>query len=240
MAEAKKTKKIIKKQNLKPEEILRAKKRSVGLPQKPLPKPVKPAPKKRHKKTLSLKKLGQRKVKNPICISIIAIFLAIVVIIVWVLVAKSVKETNNSLDASEKSANGMYIVAKKEADLIRVIGTKLKRQSEVVNYQSAPADLQKFIDADYKAFKQQCMVNGKITNNVGYEVTSIVYDSYAVIKRNCDGNDTLILKKFDTKWAVVFSGNVLPTCSTVNDFDIPQGASMNCEQNGVVYLNPNP
>lgn len=224
---------------IKPEEVIRAKKRVVVSQPKPVPKP-RPKPKKRHKKHISVKKIANKRVNNPIFVSILAIVLSIFVVFTWVYVSRSVKETNNNLDQASKSANGVYLIAKKEAELIKIIGTKMKRQSEVVNYQSAPDDLQKFVDADYKIFKQQCIVNGKLPSGVSYEISNIIYDSYAVIKRGCNGTESTILKKFDKKWAVVFSGNIYPACSLVNDLDIPQGASMYCDLNGVTYLNPNP
>jgi hypothetical protein len=93
---------------------------------------------------------------------------------------------------------------------------------------------------DYKVFKKQCTVNDKISSDVGYELHSVIYDSYAVVKRTCNGTDTAILKKFGSTWAIAFSGNVLPPCTVTNDLDIPQGASYYCVQDGVTYVNPNP
>jgi len=223
--------------NIKPEEVIVAHKKVVVLKPKAVPKKVIKKPKKKH---LGLRKYGKIRVRQSVFFSIISIILAIAVAITWVRVQESVRDTTANLDASARTANSTYVIAKKEADLIKIIGTKLQRQSEIKNYQSAPTDLQKFVTSDYKQFKQQCIANGKLSDDVGYEVSSVIYDSFAVVKRTCNGTDTAILKKFGDKWAVAFSGNVLPPCSVTNDLNIPQGASYYCEQNSVMYINPNP
>lgn len=226
-----------KKLSIKPEEVLIARKKTAI--SKPQPAPKK-AIKKPKKKRIALRKYGKIRIRQSVFFSIVSIILAIAVVITWMQVQASVRDTTASLDASVKTANSTYVIAKKEADLIKIIGTKLQRQSEIKNYQSAPTDLQKFVTADYKQFKQQCIANGKLSDDVSYEVGSVIYDSFAVVKRTCNGTDTAILKKFGEKWAIAFSGNVLPPCSVTNDLNIPQGASYYCEQNGVTYINPNP
>lgn len=221
---------------LKPEVILVAQKKPALIV-----KPAAKKPQKHHKpKKLRVAKYARIRVKKPIFYSIISVVVAIAVAVTWALVSQSVRETNTTLNESSRVANATYLVAKKQASLIKIIGTKLQRQSEIQNYQSAPNDLQKFMADDYRLFKQQCIANGVLAGDIGYELHSVVYDSFAVIKRSCNGVDTLIAKKFETKWATVFSGNILPPCSLTNDLAIPQGASYYCQQNEVRYVNPNP
>lgn len=225
---------------IKPEEVIRARKRVTEKPPKPAPKPKKQKPKKRHTKHHYVNKLFGKKLKSPVFYSLVIVILAFFVILTWVFVSKAVEQTNNSLDQSSATSNTMYLFAKKEAEIIKIIGPKQKRQTEIVNFQGAPKDLQYFVETDYKDFKQQCIVNGKLPDGVSYEISNIIYDKFAIVKRNCNGAEMSILKKFDKKWSLVFSGNNLPSCSLVNDLDIPQGATMYCDQNGVRYLNPNP
>lgn len=229
-----------KKPAVRPEAVFRARPKPVT--QKPASK--KQPLKKRHKKQLgwlkAVRRFGHKHVPRRLFVAIVAIVLTAAVIATGVLVQESVSQTNQLLTEAAEQANNSFLIAKKEADLVRIIGTKTKRQSEITNYQSASAGLQSFMNADYRQFKASCIANGSLPSDVGYEVTNVIYDSFAVIKRTCNGTDTVILKKFDSGWAIVFSGNVLPACSLVNDFAIPQGASYHCEQNGVTYLNPNP
>ena len=220
---------------IKPEQVIVAKK--VAKPKSPPPKPT---PKNHHKRRSLLKSLFSKKLKPTTFVSIVIIVFVVSVVVVGIMVSKSVKQTNISLDHARSTSDSMYLLAKKEADVIKLIGSKPKRQLEIINYQSAPTELQAFAEKDYKEFKQQCIINGNLSANVSYEIANVIYDKYAVVKRSCDGSELSILKKFDNKWAVVFSGNNLPSCSIVNDMDIPQGATMYCDQNGVQYLNPNP
>ncbi len=235
MATRKSAKNNRKKVRLQPEEVYVARPKKVSVP--------KPAPKKKVKKSkpkVHIKKYARIRVRRSVFVMVVVATLSIAVAITWIVVKQSILETNKSLQASAKTANGMFIAAKTEADLIRIIGTKKQRASEIINFQSAPVDLQKFIMDDYKTFKKQCTVNGKISSDVGYELKSVIYDAYAVVKRTCNGTDTAILKKFGATWAIAFSGNVLPPCTVTNDLDIPQGASYYCTQDGGTYVNPNP
>lgn len=225
---------------IKPEQVIHAKKRVIEKPQKPAPKLKRVKPKKNRNKHSLLKILFSKKLKSPIFNTIVMIVLVFFVILTCVIVSKSIKQTNILLDQSNATSNTMYLFAKKQAEIIKIIGPKQKRQSEIVNFQSAPKDLQEFVEADYKEFKQQCIVNGKLQDGVSYEISNIIYDKFATVSRNCNGAESSILRKFDKKWSVVFSGNNLPKCSLINDLDIPQGASMYCDQNGVSYVNPNP
>ena len=223
--------------SLKPEAILRAhpKKRVV----KPVKQKKKPAkkPKAVH---IPVRKLLNKRVRRKVFYPVIAIILAIVVVITFLQVRASILDTNALLTAASSHANDSYVIAKKEADLVKIIGTKLQRRSEIVNYQSAPADLRAFADTDYRTFKSSCITDNKINGEVRYEISSVEYDKFAVVKRTCNGGtDTVILEKFD-RWAVIFSGNVYPPCTLTNDLDVPQGASYYCMYDGVKYINPNP
>jgi len=224
----------------KPEAVLRARPKAAPQPVA-VKKPTKKAKKRRSVSFFTrIRRFGRHRLPRSVFLSILGIILGTVVVAVGVYVQHSVHETNVNLAEASKTADQSFLVAKKEADLIRIIGTKAKRQSEIVNYQSAPSSLQAFMTADYRAFKQQCVANGMLADDVGYELNNVIYDSYAVVKRTCNGTDTAILKRFGNAWTVAFSGNVLPPCSLVNDLTIPQGASYYCAQGGVRYLNPNP
>jgi hypothetical protein len=239
MVKTNKSKSIIHKK-YKPEEIIKATSRSKNKPKKQSNKPKIVKSKKRSKNFINFKKISRIKVNKFTIIFIFAVCLLVCVLVVWLYVAKAIKQTNQLYDSSIKIANNMYIVAKKEADLSRVIGTKDVRRSEIINLQSASNSLQRYIEYDYRNFKQSCMVNNKLPDNVGYEIVNVVYDSYALVRKNCQGSENEILKKFDKNWSVVFTGNILPQCSMVNDLAIPQGIMMYCEQNSATYLNPNP
>lgn len=224
------------KRTIKPEEVLvvRPKQKTVIRTTKKVAPPKKKRPK------LRIKKYANMRVRQPVFKLIVVAFLCVAVAVAWFFVSESLRETNRSLDASAKAANGMFVAAKAEADLVRIIGTKTQRANEIINYQSAPKDLQSFVMSDYRTFKKQCIANGKLSNDISYELNNVIYDEFAVAKRTCNGTDTAIFKKFDGKWALVFSGNVLPKCSLVNDLNIPQGATMYCSQDDIRYLNPNP
>ncbi|MFO0882455.1 MAG: hypothetical protein U0491_03320 [Candidatus Saccharimonadales bacterium] len=223
--------------SFKPELVLRANPKKPAQPKRVQNKTVKKHPKSR---PVPVKKILNKRVRRRVFYPVVAIVLAFFVVITFLQVRSSVAGTNALLTSSAKRANDGYVVAKKEADLIKIIGTKLQRRSEIVNYQSAPNDLRAFADTDYRAFKTTCIKNGSLSNDVRYEISNVEYDKFAVIKRTCNGGtDTVILEKFD-KWGVVFSGNVYPPCSLTNDLDVPQGASYYCMYNGVRYINPNP
>lgn len=221
----------------KPEEVIVARHK---VAKKAIPKKQPKRPTRRPKKVVHWRRFLRFRVRKDVFYSLISIILAFTMIVTWIQVRASIRDTNKNLTASSRTADATYLVAKKEADLIRIIGTKTQRQNEIKNFQSAPIGLQKFIASDYRTFKQQCIANGKLSNDVGYEVSNVIYDSYAVVKRTCNGTSTAILKNFNGKWATAFSGNVNPPCTVTNDLDIPQGASYYCEQNGVIYINPNP
>ena len=225
---------------IKPEAVLRAKPKTTP----PLPKKAVARPKKTHHKKSHLggtvRRLLKKRIPRRVFLPIVAIVLAGAVVVTGSAVLQSVKTTNTLLDKAAKQANVPFLIAKKEADLIRIIGTSTKRQAEIENYQSAPADLQAFMMKDYRQFKEQCIAAGALPDDVGYKVENVIYDSYAIIKRSCSGTETAIAKKFENGWAIAFSGNVLPPCSLINDYDIPQGASYYCQQNSITYINPNP
>lgn len=226
--------------SIKPEAVLRAKPRKTLSVQKKIAAPPK---KTHHKKShlgASIRRFLKKRIPRRVFLPIVAIILAIAVVVTGLSVLQSVRTTNTLLDRAAKQANVPFLIAKKEADLIRIIGTSTKRQAEIENYQSAPADLQAFMMKDYRQFKEQCIAAGALPDDVGYKVENVIYDSYAIIKRSCNGAETAIAKKFENGWAIAFSGNVLPPCSLINDYDIPQGASYYCQQNGITYINPNP
>ncbi len=146
--------------------------------------------------------------------------------------------TRTIQDTNETIAAGAY--TKDTVQRMRLIGKPDTYPAEIANYQSAPEDLQPFILDDYKMLKTQCIVNGSFAGAVSYAIVNVVYDSFARIEKNCNGADTLLLKKMSGTWTVIYSGNDLPTCSDVNAFGIPQGISYKCRDGFVTYTNPNP
>lgn len=221
----------------KPEIVYRAQPKK---PARVLVKPKKKPSKKSKSVKLPIKKTLNKRVRRRVFYPIVAIVVAFFVVMTFMQVRSSVTDTNTLLTGASSHANDSYVIAKKEADLIKIIGTKFQRRSEIVNYQSAPADLRSFVDTDYRAFKSACITDNKLTGAVRYEISNVEYDKFAVIKRTCNGGtDTVILEKFD-KWGVVFSGNIYPPCSLTNDLNVPQGASYYCMYDGVRYINPNP
>lgn len=121
-----------------------------------------------------------------------------------------------------------------------LMGNDANYPNEIINFQSAPADLQEFVLRDYKAHKSQCIVNGTFAGPLRYEIVNIVYDTYARIEKECAGTDTLIVKKMSGVWTAVFSGNDWLECDDVNAFDVPQGIAYYCREGTVTYTNPNP
>lgn len=124
--------------------------------------------------------------------------------------------------------------------MLRLVGSPSYYPKEIQNYSSAPADLQAFALKDYRKFKASCISNGKLITPLNYQISNVVYDSFARISKECGGTDMSIVVKMSNKWTVVFEGNDLPTCDSVNEYQIPQGISSQCVKNLVVYTNPNP
>ena len=227
-----------KKPVIKPELVLTAHKPKRTNPPKHKKQAANPKKQKQHKKHFA--KYLRIRIKQRTFVVIVAAVTVVAIIITWLFVSQALKQADAMLEDAKNVAGSAYVAVKQEANLIKIIGSNRQRASEIVNYQSAPAELQKFIMADYRQFKKQCIANATLSDDVGYELSSVIYDSFAVAKRSCNGTDTAIFKKFDEKWAVVFSGNIDPPCSLVNDLEIPQGASMYCAQDGVRYVNANP
>lgn len=150
----------------------------------------------------------------------------------YVTVRQTIDTTNTTI------ADNAY--SKDTVQRLRLIGKTENYPAEIKNYQSAPQDLQPFILEDYRFLKTQCIVNGAFAGPLTYEIVNVVYDSFARIEKNCNGADTLLLKKMSGTWTVIYRGNDLPKCSDVNAFGIPQGISYKCRDGFVTYTNPNP
>lgn len=127
------------------------------------------------------------------------------------------------------------INAKKE-----LIGNKGQLESEITNFQSAPDDLRDWVLRDYAVFKSKCIVNGEFIGPTTYEIANVVYDGYAKILMNCEGEDAQIVAKIGGRWVVVHSGQAAPNCNDVNSLAIPQGVAATCTDGKVLYPNPNP
>lgn len=209
----------------------------VAKPKKPVAtkKPIKKTAKKSHKKPLLLKRVNKH-----LFYSIIFIVGVVVTLFVWVYVATQVNKATVVFDAAEAVARNSGVNRSSDLQTVRVVGSDEKLKSEIINLQSAPPDLQAYILKDYRLFKQTCVVNGQLIDTASYELEGVVYDTFAKIRRECNGSDSLILKKFDSGWSVIFTGNAYPECSLVNDLNVPKGMAYNCTQNGVTYINANP
>lgn len=228
----------LKKPALKPELVLVAHSAKTAVATKPKKSPKKS--KKRNRRKNGIAKYFKFRIKQRTFALIVACVTLVAIVIVWLAASQAVLQTNKMFDSAQSVAGSAYEAVKQEAKLVKIIGNNDQRAREIINYQSAPAELQKFIMADYRRFKKQCIANGKLSDDIGYELSAVIYDTYAVAKRSCNGTDTVIFKKFDNGWALVFSGNIDPPCTLVNDLEIPQGASMYCALDGVRYVNANP
>lgn len=122
----------------------------------------------------------------------------------------------------------------------QLIGTKEQLQAEITNYQSLPDDLGQWVLRDYAVFKSKCIVNGQFIGPTTYIIDNVVYDKYAKIYMNCEGEDSQIVAKIGGRWSVVHSGNTAPNCQDVNSLDIPQGVAKTCTDGRILYPNPNP
>lgn len=228
----------LKKPALKPELVLVAHSAKTAVAAKPKKSPKKQ--KKHIRKKNSIAKYFKLRIKQRTFALIVASVAIVAIVIVWLTASQAVLQANKMFDSAQSVAGSAYEAVKQEAELVKIIGNNDQRAREIVNYQSAPAELQKFIMADYRQFKKLCIANGVLSDDVGYELSGVIYDSYAVAKRSCNGTETVIFKNFNKNWALVFSGNIDPPCTLVNDLEIPQGAAMYCAQDGVRYVNANP
>ena len=173
----------------------------------------------------------------------LGLFVLICLVIIFgsfIAVAVSLQRTNEALNRAAKTADSLNTTDPTTLRNAKLIGSNEQLSKEIDNYASSPADLQDYALKDYRALKQKCIVNGQIYGSLSYSIASVADAQYAQIKRNCNGEQTQILKKFGEKWTVVHEGNDPPLCSLVNDLAIPQRVSLNCVIGGTMYLNPNP
>lgn len=241
MADAKR-KKTLRKKQPKPEVVVKAlPKATIAKPAKNVKPTVTKTSAKHRRRANSVKRLLGKRVRQPVFATVFSVVLLIAVVVSWAVVGDSLSKTYIMYDSAVSASAGAYSAVIGEARLLRVIGGDKQRADEIVNYQSAPVDLQKAIMSDYRLFKKKCMVNGVISGDVSYELGNVVYDAYAVARRTCNGGtDTAIYKKFSDRWSLIFEGNNEPSCILTNDLEIPQGTARYCYQDGVRYLNPNP
>lgn len=197
---------------------------------------AKPAQKPKKKTAGFFERIPRRKKRLGL---FIAICLAII-FVSFVAVAISLQRTNEALNRAAKSADSLNTTDPTTLRNAKLIGSNEQLSKEIDNYESSPADLQQYALKDYRTLKQKCIVNGQIYGSLSYSIASVADAQYAQIKRNCNGEQTQILKKFGEKWTVVHEGNDPPLCSLVNDLAIPQRVSLNCVIGGTMYLNPNP
>lgn len=170
---------------------------------------------------------------------LILIFTIIFISIFW-FIKTAVTNTDNSYENSLNVAKSFLIVDSKKVQVASVVGSNYQLEKEIENFQSAPDDLKAFILKDYREFKGNCVVNGKLIGPVEYKLENVVYDQFARLKRTCITNDSAIIAKIGGRWSFVTVGNVLPECRVVNDLNLPQGVTFNCTDGMVIYTNPNP
>jgi hypothetical protein len=205
----------------------------------PRPKPIKKPPKKRpHAKHVATKaeKRRQKRIINHALAGLVGLLL----FVGGLYIITGIFKLERIFDESLRQADVINQIDEKAVKNARIAGSDGELQQQVVNFQSAPADLQKYVIADYRKFKNSCIVNDQISPDVGYQVVAVVYDSFAKVARTCGGTTSALIKKFDSGWVEVFNGNVPPTCSLVNDLAIPKGLSEICIEQGIQYTNPNP
>lgn len=198
--------------------------------------PLKPVVAK-HKKSPSYWGKLSRNQKIKIVFSIL---LCTIILISYIAVAVSLHRTNKALDSAAKIADSLNTTDATVSKNAKLIGSNEQLTKEIDNFASSPADLQEYALKDYRQLKQKCIVNGKIYSSLSYGIASVADSEYAQIKRNCNGEQTQILKKFGSTWTVVHEGNDPPQCSLINDMAIPRRVAMNCIIGGTTYLNPNP
>lgn len=191
---------------------------------------VKKKPAKKHKKF---------SIHTPMSKKTISISIVIAIAIAGILLSYSGKQMLDALDETKRPAGSLELSSEAAASL-KLLGSKSNYPNEIINYQSAPEDLQVYVLRDYTLHKANCIVNGQFVGTLHYEIVNVVYDQFARISKDCNGADTEILAKISNKWTVIVSGNDLPLCKDVNAFTIPQGISYKCRDGFVTYTNPNP
>jgi hypothetical protein len=221
------------KKQLKPEFSIKVVAKKPAIPKK-LPQKY---PLKKQKKTPTFwARLPRQKKLIVIFISICSAIIAVS----FVAVGASLKRTNDALDNAVRAADSLNTTDASTGSNAKLIGSNDQLSKEIDNYATSPADLQAYVLKDYRLLKQNCIVNGKIYSSLSYGIASVADAQYAQIKRNCNGEQTQILKKFGEKWTVVHEGNDPPQCSLINDMAIPRRVALNCVIGGTTYLNPNP
>lgn len=201
---------------------------------KPKKQVVKPRPKikRRHHKHKQLLSMSLPRVAT------IVIIVFVTTLASGVVFVRAYQAYNALRSANESASDALY--SKEMVEKMRLIGDGTNYPNEIINYQSAPQDLQNFLVQDYKKLKTGCIINGQFAGTLQYTVVNVVYDSFARIEKNCNGADTLLLSKISGVWTVIYAGNDLPPCDAVNAFDIPRGLSSQCRDGLVTYTNPNP
>lgn len=151
-------------------------------------------------------------------------------------------------------AGGLYVLAKRSQqppplDTQAIIdhrqrifeskyGTEQERLNEIDFADSVESDLRDYVLADYTRLKQNCHVNDEYVYVPRYRIERVVRGNFAVIVKDCGGEQKAILAKTSTGWAEVHSGNAVPSCDRTNQLHIPHGIAEMCTIEGVLYTNP--
>jgi hypothetical protein len=221
--------------------VPRKSKKSVAKPEYSIKVVPKKSPQQVTKKRIVKKTKSQprltRQQKNKIIITIV---LVVLISCLSIFIAYSVNKAKQAYDQAAKTAESFNIIDASTLQESKIIGSNEQLALEIDNYESSPADLQNYALNDYRQLKRKCIVNNRVYGNLSYSIASVADAQYAQIKKNCNGIQTQILKKFGEKWTVVYEGNSPPLCNLTNDLAIPQRVSLNCMIGGTTYLNPNP
>ncbi len=193
-----------------------------------------------HKKSINTLSKWARLPRQKKLVIIFVISCSLIILSSFIMVSLSLKRTNDALNNAVRAADSLNTTDTNVSRNAKLIGSNEQLSKEIDNYATSPADLQDYVLKDYRLLKQKCIVNGKIYSSLSYGVASVADAQYAQIKRNCNGEQTQILKKFGDKWTVVHEGNDPPKCSLINDMAIPRRVALNCIEGGTTYLNPNP
>lgn len=210
---------------LKPEQVLVAKKHP--------PKKAKSPPKKKHpskRKWLTRKlRVSKRATLTLLLIGSIAAWC--VVTGLYILSTRS--EASPPLDTQA-------IVDQRRRSFEAKYGTEQERLQEIDFIEKTEADLRAYVLADYTELKQNCRANEQYVYIPRYRLERVVRGTFALVVKDCGGEQKAILAKSSTGWAEVYSGNSVPPCELVNQLHIPHGIADTCLTEGVLYSNPAP
>lgn len=220
---------------LKPEQVLMAHEHpAVRVPKKP-----KPRLRQMSKKTTQLQKSGVRAARRHVPKNTLVLCVLCLGVGVWLLMLVAQMRFSQQQQMLERAGDSLTAVGQSYREQAALHGTDAQLLDEITYASNAPKELQSFVLADYRKLKQNCMVNGEYIHKPTYTIQKVVKEKFAIVARDCGGQQTAILAKSERGWAEVFTGNTSPSCSLVNDLKIPRGIATSCVYEGIEYTNPN-